>query len=49
MLKSTADRYGAIPITIHRLSAILVFVAIGSGFQAGNAIDPAAKAAPRWR
>lgn len=45
MLKSTADRYGAIPITIHWLSAILVLVAIGSGFQAGNTIDPTVKAA----
>lgn len=45
MLKSTADRYGAIPITIHWLSAILFFVTIGTGFQAGNAIDPTVKVA----
>lgn len=44
MLKSSTDRYGAIPITIHWLSAILIFAAIGTGFQAGNAIDPAIKA-----
>lgn len=44
MLKSSVDRYGAIPITIHWLSAILIFAAIGTGFQAGNAIDPAIKA-----
>lgn len=43
MLKSTADRYGAIPITIHWLNAVLIFAAIGTGFQAGNAIDPAVK------
>jgi cytochrome b561 len=44
MLKSTTDRYGAIPITVHWLSALLIVVALGSGFQAGNAIDPATKA-----
>ncbi|WP_425644369.1 cytochrome b [Agrobacterium leguminum] len=44
MLKSTTDRYGAVPITIHWLSAIVIIVAIATGFQAGNAIDPAIKA-----
>lgn len=44
MLKSSPDRYGAIPITIHWLTAILIVLALGSGFQAGNAIDPAIKA-----
>jgi cytochrome b561 len=32
MLTSSADRYGAIPITIQWLSAILIFAAIGTGF-----------------
>lgn len=44
MLKSSPDRYGAIPITIHWLTAILILLALGSGFQAGNAIDSAIKA-----
>lgn len=43
MLKSTASRYGAIPITTHWLSAIFILAAIVTGLQAGNAIDPAAK------
>lgn len=45
MLKSSPDRYGAIPITIHWLTAILILVALAAGFRAGNALDPAAKAA----
>lgn len=44
MLKSSADRYGAIPVTIHWLSAILTLLTLGSGFQAGNALEPLAKA-----
>ncbi|MBB4005528.1 cytochrome b [Aurantimonas endophytica] len=43
MLKSSPDRYGAIPITIHWLTAILILLALGSGFQAGNATEPAVK------
>src|SRR5690606_4706380 len=45
MLKSTPDRYGVIPITIHWLTAILILALLGSGFQAGNALDSSAKAA----
>lgn len=45
MLKSTTDRYGAVPVTIHWLSAILIIGLLGSGFKAGNAADLAAKAA----
>lgn len=45
MQKSTPDRYGSTAITIHWLSAILIFVAIGSGLKAGNALDPDAKLA----
>ncbi|MEI4483214.1 MULTISPECIES: cytochrome b [unclassified Phyllobacterium] len=44
MLRSRPDRYGAIPITIHWLGAILILLALGFGFQAANAIEPAVKA-----
>lgn len=44
MLKSTAERYGAIPVTIHWLVAALILVALGSGFQAANSLDSVAKA-----
>jgi len=43
MQKSATDRYGSTAITIHWLSAVLIFVAIGSGLKAGNALDPQAK------
>jgi cytochrome b561 len=43
MLKSTTDRYGAIAVTIHWLTAIIIILALASGFQAGNAIDAADK------
>ncbi|MCA1458768.1 cytochrome b [Bradyrhizobium sp. BRP22] len=39
MLKSSSDRYGAVPVTIHWLTAILILLALGSGFQADNALD----------
>lgn len=45
MLTSTPSRYGAIPVTIHWLTALLILVAIITGFRAGDSIDPAAKAA----
>jgi cytochrome b561 len=45
MLKSMPDRYGAVAVSIHWISAILILVLFGSGFQAANAIDPAAKGA----
>ena len=45
MLKSTADRYGAIAVTIHWITAILILALLGSGFQAANAVDPVAKGA----
>lgn len=44
MLKSTTDRYGAVAVTIHWLTAITIIFALASGFQAGNAIDAADKA-----
>ncbi|SUE43049.1 cytochrome b [Roseomonas gilardii] len=44
MLKSSPDRYGAVPVTIHWLTAILIIFALGSGFRAGNALDLSVKA-----
>lgn len=44
MLKSSSDRCGTIPVTVHWLSAILILLALGSGFQAGNTLEPLAKA-----
>ncbi|MEO4001896.1 cytochrome b/b6 domain-containing protein [Mesorhizobium sp. CAU 1732] len=44
MLKSSPDRYDAIPITIHWLAAIPILLALGSGFQAGNAVEQAVNA-----
>jgi cytochrome b561 len=45
MLKSTPSHYGAIPVTIHWLTALLILIAIITGFRAGGSIDPAAKVA----
>lgn len=45
MLKSGPDRYGAVAVSVHWISAILILILLGSGFQAANAIDPAAKGA----
>jgi cytochrome b561 len=45
MLKSRPGRYGAIAVSIHWLSAILILALLGSGFRAANAMDAAAKAA----
>jgi cytochrome b561 len=44
MLKSRADRYGAVAVSIHWLSAILIIALLGSGFRAANAGDATAKA-----
>jgi cytochrome b561 len=44
MLKSRPDRYGAIAVSIHWLSAILILALFGSGFRAANAMDATAKA-----
>lgn len=44
MLKSSTDRYGAVAVSIHWLSAILILVLLGSGFNAAGAADDAAKA-----
>lgn len=44
MLKSRPDRYGAMAVSIHWLSAILILALLGSGFRAGNAMEAATKA-----
>jgi cytochrome b561 len=44
-LKNTPDRYGTMAVSIHWLSALLIIVAIASGFRAADTLDPAAKAA----
>ncbi|MBB2685820.1 cytochrome b/b6 domain-containing protein [Rhizobium sophoriradicis] len=45
MLKSTTDRYGAIAVSMHWLTAIFLLVALVSGFRAGNIVEPVAKVA----
>ena len=42
--KSNNQHYGTMAVTIHWLSALLIIVLLGSGFGAGQTIDPAAKA-----
>ncbi|CAN7653986.1 cytochrome b [Rhizobium sp. LjRoot258] len=44
MVKSRPDRYGAIAVSTHWLSAILILALLGSGFRAAYAMDAAAKA-----
>lgn len=44
-LKSTTERYGAMAVSIHWLSAILVLVLVVLGFRSAGTVDPAAKAA----
>src|SRR5437660_1342426 len=43
-LKSTADRYGAVIIAIHWVTAALIIFLLASGFRAADAADGAAKA-----
>ena len=43
--KSTTNHYGAVAVTIHWLSVVLILVLIGSGFRAEDSADAAAKAA----
>lgn len=43
MLKSRADRYGTVAISVHWLSAIMILALLGSGFRAANAIDASVK------
>lgn len=44
MLKSRPDRHGAIAVSIHWLSAVLILALLGSGFRAANAMDAVTKA-----
>ncbi len=44
-IKSSSDRYGAVAVSIHWLSALLILVLLYSGFRAAGLHDPAAKAA----
>ncbi len=44
-LKSTADRYGTMIVSIHWVSALLIIILLVSGFRAANTVDPVAKAA----
>lgn len=41
-MKSSNNHYGTVAVTIHWLSALLIFVLIGSGFRAGGMEDAAA-------
>ena len=42
--KSSSDKYGTVAVTIHWLSALFIFVLIGSGFRAESMENTAAKA-----
>jgi cytochrome b561 len=42
-LKSRSDRYGAVAVSIHWLSAIMILALLASGFRAANAIDAETK------
>ncbi len=44
-LKSTADRYGAVAVTIHWASVVLILFLIVSGLRAADMADPVAKTA----
>lgn len=43
-IKGSADRYGAVAVTIHWVTAILIVALLGSGFRAAGTADPVAKA-----
>ncbi|MCP3367917.1 cytochrome b [Bradyrhizobium cajani] len=44
MLKSRPNRYGAVAVSIHWLSALLIVALLGSGFRAATAVEAAVKA-----
>ena len=44
-LKSDPNRYGAVAVSIHWVSAVLISMLIASGLRAAGALEPAAKAA----
>lgn len=43
-MKGGSDRYGAMAVSVHWLSAVLIFALVVSGFRAAGAVDPAVKA-----
>ena len=43
--KSTPSRYGAVAVSLHWISVLLIIVLLGSGMLADETRDPAAKAA----
>ena len=43
-MKSTSTSYGAVAVTIHWLSTILIIALLGLGFRASDMTDPEAKA-----
>jgi cytochrome b561 len=45
ILKNTKDHHGAMAVSIHWLSVVLILILIVSGFRAAGTMDPAAKAA----
>ena len=42
-LRSTETRYGSVAVTIHWMSAALIFIALATGFRTANTVDPVAK------
>ncbi len=44
-LRGSAERYGAVAIVLHWLSAALIVALLAAGFTAANTADPATKAA----
>ena len=42
--KSSSDHYGAVAVSIHWITAVLILILIGSGFRAADTLDPAVKA-----
>src|SRR5262245_45031165 len=42
-LRSSPQRYGTVPIVIHWLSALAIFIMLGTGLAAANMADAAAK------
>jgi cytochrome b561 len=45
ILRSTPERYGAVAILIHWVSAVLIIGLMIAGFRAANTLDPQTKAA----
>jgi cytochrome b561 len=43
-LKSSPTQYGAVGVTLHWMTALVIIAALGSGFRAANTSDPATKA-----